>query len=147
MIVYGFPAASRPDVQIQNAINTAKMILDDLQTLNDYWRANSLPTFQVRVGLHSGPVVVGSFGGRVRSDYTAIGPTVNVAARIEAQAEPDSIFMSATSQSYASDIPVDDMGKFKLKGVSESMKLYRVRYKVTNDQATDHSSLKTGRSA
>ena len=59
--------------------------------------------FQMRIGLNSGPVVVASIGDDLRMDYTAIGDTTNLAARMESKAEPGSILvrLSAESAPYA----------------------------------------------
>ena len=50
--------------------------------------------FQMRIGIHSGPVVVGGIGDDLRMDYTAVGDTTNLAARLEASAEPGTVVMS-----------------------------------------------------
>ena len=139
MIVFGFPAATNPKEQVANAIATAIGILGDLRQLNAVWSAGELPTFQVRIGMHSGPVVVGSFGGQFRSDYTAIGPTVNIAARIEAQAEADSIFLSESCAHYISSIPLDDRGVFQLKGVSMPMQLFSINQGYISECFSDYS--------
>ena len=48
----------------------------------------------MRIGLNSGPVVVGAIGNDLRMDYTAVGDTTNLAARMESLAEPGSILIS-----------------------------------------------------
>ena len=48
----------------------------------------------MRIGLNSGPVVVGSIGDDLRMDYTAMGDTANLAARMESSAEPGGILVS-----------------------------------------------------
>jgi class 3 adenylate cyclase len=50
--------------------------------------------FKMRIGLNSGPVVVGSIGDDLRMDYTAIGDTTNLAARVEQAAKPGEVWMS-----------------------------------------------------
>jgi len=133
MVIYGFPKVSEAEDQVLNAIRTAEKIIEDLKALNALWELQALPTFQVRIGIHSGPVVVGSFGSKVRSDYTAIGPTVNIAARIEPKASPDSIFISETCSMYCEGLPMEDMGLFPLKGISEPMRLFRI---LSKDEAS-----------
>lgn len=141
MTIYGYPKATDASRQLYNAINTAWKILEDLAELNVGWSNQSLPTFQVRIGIHSGPVVIGSFGSKVRSDFTAIGPTVNIAARIEPKALPDSIFISEASAKLCSDIEMEDMGPFSLKGITEPMRLFRILSK-----SPAHLQPKLGRS-
>lgn len=53
--------------------------------------------FKLRIGLNSGPVVVGAIGDDLRMDYTAVGDTTNLAARMESLAEPGTIQLSETT--------------------------------------------------
>jgi class 3 adenylate cyclase len=71
---------------------------------------------------------VGMFGGAERSDYTAIGPSVNIAARIQEAAEPSSILVSAAVADYL-ELEEDTITKFsplKLKGVDETVLTFSV---------------------
>ena len=55
--------------------------------------------FQTRTGVHTGPVVVGAIGDNLRLDYTAVGDTTNLAARLQAQAPPGEIFVEKKRKS------------------------------------------------
>jgi class 3 adenylate cyclase len=83
--------------------------------------------FMMRIGLNSGPVVVGSIGDDLHMDYTAIGDTINLAARVEQKAVPGEVWLSqatrSLTQGYFRDEPV---GEVFLKGKAEPQKLYRV---------------------
>jgi class 3 adenylate cyclase len=59
--------------------------------------------FKMRIGLNSGPVVVGAIGDDLRMDYTAVGDTTNLAARMEREARPGSIFVSKNTHLIAKD--------------------------------------------
>jgi adenylate cyclase len=61
------------------------------------------------------------FGSATRSDYTAIGPTVNIAARIQAAAEPDCILVSAAVADYLNDEEIRKCEPLKLKGIDETV--------------------------
>ena len=50
---------------------------------NEKRRREGRPTFDMGIGLHTGPAIVGSFGSRQRLDFTALGDTVNLASRLE----------------------------------------------------------------
>ncbi len=68
--------------------------------LNREWLQVEKHSFQIRIGIHHGPAIVGSFGGKRRSDYTAVGHTVNIASRIEGQARPGKILVTSDVRDY-----------------------------------------------
>jgi len=83
--------------------------------------------FKIRIGLNSGPVVVGSIGDDLRMDYTAIGDTTNLAARIQQAAKPGQVWASQETrniiQNYFQEVRV---GEMPLKGKVEPQSLYRI---------------------
>jgi predicted ATPase len=88
--------------------------------------------FKMRIGLNSGPVVVGSIGDDLRMDYTAMGDTTNLAARIEISAAPGTVLSSGHNfrlvQDYFECLPNE---KLRVKGKEEPQESYRlVRAKV-----------------
>jgi class 3 adenylate cyclase len=54
----------------------------------------SIPTLKMRIGVHTGPVVVGTLGNNLRVEFKAVGDTVNTASRMEGLAEPGSIYVT-----------------------------------------------------
>lgn len=80
-----------------------------------------------RVGIHSGPIVIGAMGDKTRSIIKVLGDTVNLAARIEAQAESGSIWLSETSFRLIEGLTTcHPMGERLLKGKSEPQNLWRL---------------------
>ncbi len=81
----------------------------------------------VRMGLHGGPVVVGKIGDNLRMDYTAVGDTTHLAARLQQLAEPGTIYLSdstyRTIQEYAD---CEVLGRRKVKGRVEPVLVYKV---------------------
>jgi len=89
-------------------------------------RSEGIPV-QIRVGLNSGEVVVRSIGSDLRMDYTAVGQTTHVAARMEQMALPGSILISADSlrlaEGYAE---VKPLGPMSVKGLIDPVEVYEV---------------------
>ncbi len=65
------------------ACRTALAVIDGLSALAPTWKGMGLPEFHVRLGINSGPVVVGNMGSQQRFAYTVMGDTVNLASRLE----------------------------------------------------------------
>src|SRR5262245_14822712 len=77
-------------------------------------------TFRARQGLNTGLVVVGSIGGDLRMDYTAVGDTTNVAARLQQAAEPGRVTVSeATHRLVDGYFEMRALGPIRLKGKAE----------------------------
>lgn len=127
MAIFGAPEEMAPAVQAKKAIKTALEMQAALQKLNLDWARQGLPAFKMRIGIHIGPVIVGSFGSAERTEYTAVGHTVNLASRIEAVAEADCIYFSAALKEYVSEYAWEEAGNFKLKGIDSEVTLYKIR--------------------
>jgi len=83
--------------------------------------------FKVRVGLHSGPVIVGSVGNDLRMDYTAIGDTTNLASRMESMAKQGTVLVSADTHKMARDFfKFGPQGKIKVKGKDKPVEVYEL---------------------
>jgi len=83
--------------------------------------------FKVRMGLHSGPVIVGSIGDDLRMDYTAVGDTTNLAARIQQVALPEQVWVSPETHHMIQNYFQDEFVlETSLKGKAEPQRLYRV---------------------
>ena len=84
-------------------------------------------TFRARQGLNTGLVVVGSIGGDLRMDYTAVGDTTNVAARLQQASEPGRVTISdATQRLVAGYFETRPLGELHLKGKSEPLAAWEV---------------------
>ena len=81
--------------------------------------------FQMRMGIHAGPVVVGAIGDNLRLDYTAIGDTTNLSARLEALAPPGGILVSRAIQRAAQPFfRFRKEGDFDIKGKKEPITVF-----------------------
>ena len=110
------------------AVLAAVRIREALDDWNDERRRDDLPQVRIRIGINTGPVVVGDIGSNRRVDYTVLGNTVNVAARLEeAAAGPGEIIIGEeTYRQLAGRIPAMAMGDLQLKGLSQRTAVYRV---------------------
>jgi class 3 adenylate cyclase len=81
----------------------------------------------VRIGINTGPVVVGAIGDNLRMDYTAVGDTTNLAARLQQHAEPGTILISeANYRLVRDDVQADRLDPIAIKGKSEPVRAYKV---------------------
>jgi signal transduction histidine kinase/response regulator RpfG family c-di-GMP phosphodiesterase len=128
LAIFGAPEELPPSEQVHRAIAAARQMYASLEVLNERWQAQGIGKVQFRCGIHQGTAVVGMFGGSERADYTAIGPSVNIAARIQEAATPDSILISAAVADYL-ELEEDAMTKcspLKLKGVDETVLTFAI---------------------
>ncbi|MDQ3230828.1 MAG: adenylate/guanylate cyclase domain-containing protein [Pseudobdellovibrionaceae bacterium] len=126
MILFGAPEPMEPALQAEAAWRCATRMLEALEALNAFWQSQGWSVLQMRMGMHSGPAVVGSFGGPMRSDYTAIGDTVNLASRIQNAAEPNTMLVT---EEMARHLPMQarrSHGSYQLKGIAGSQVLYEL---------------------
>jgi hypothetical protein len=81
----------------------------------------------MRIGLNSGPVIVGSIGDDLRMDYTAIGDTINLAARIEQAASPGEVWVSQETRGFIRGyFKEESIGEISLKGKAQPQHVYRL---------------------
>jgi adenylate cyclase len=126
MAFFGAPVA-QPDHALR-AVRAAIEIQDGLAAWNARQAADGMPGFRARIGLNSGPVVVGDIGSSRRVDYTVLGNTVNVAARLEALvAQPDDVVLGPETRRLLDDaIPTEPLGEVQLRGLQQKILAYRV---------------------
>lgn len=87
-----------------------------------------LDNVELRIAINSGPVVVGDIGSATRVDYTVLGNTVNVAARIEdAVAKPGQVVLGAATQKAVAHLfPTEHLGNIELRGLKAKLPVFRV---------------------
>ena len=123
-VLFGAPD-EQPD-HAARAVACALALDAFAETYRARWRAEGIPLGRTRIGLHSGPALVGDFGGGRYFDYTAYGNTINTAARLEAanKALGTRICASAAVAERVPDFRGRPAGDLLLRGTSESLRAY-----------------------
>ncbi len=126
MAFFGAPLPQ--DDHAARAVQSALRLTGLVEQWNAERRAEGLDTVEVRVAIHSGPVVVGDIGSASRVDYTVLGNTVNVAARLEEYAsQPGQIVIGETTHAALAGLfPTEHLGDVRLKGLSRKIAIYKV---------------------
>jgi class 3 adenylate cyclase len=122
---FGAPTAHEDDPEraVRCGLDLVRAI-DELDPSHDASEADKL---RVRVGINTGPVVVGVVGTQTASEYTAMGDTVNVAARMQASARPGSVLITAATHRFVSAlVEAVDVGPLELKGKSATVRAYEI---------------------
>ena len=124
---FGYPQAHEDDAR--RAVSAGLGIVEGLAALNRSHAGGNGVELSVRVGIHTGLVVVGEMGGGATREADAIvGETPNVAARLEGLAEPNSVAISAATERLIEGLfECDDLGPQSLKGVSRPVTVFRIR--------------------
>jgi len=129
MAFFGAPV-EQPD-HARRAVEAAIAIRRALEEWNAERRAQGQPEIATRIAINSGPVVVGDIGSNRRVDYTVLGNTINVAARLEqVVAEPGDVVIGETTWrelgEAADTFATEALGEFQLKGLSRPITAYRI---------------------
>ena len=126
MVMFGAPQDISPEAQAKGAAACALAMQEAMEPIVNAWADRGAGQLRMRIGLHQGDAVVGNFGSDRRSDYTCIGPTVNLAARIESAGEPGRVYVSQAMQALLEPGQTEEAGEFELKGIQGASRLYRL---------------------
>jgi class 3 adenylate cyclase len=122
---FGAPLAHEDDPQ--RAVLAGLEIIAGIRTFREQLQEESGLDFNVRVGINTGLVMAGEIGSGQRVNYTAVGDTVNLAARMEQTAQPGTVQITAnTHKLVAALFDCESLGQIEVKGKSEPIQAYRV---------------------
>ena len=122
---FGAPTAHEDDPQ--RAVMAGLEIVASITALREKVARERGLDLNVRVGINTGPVVVGDVGSELKQEYSAMGDAVNVAARMEQTAEPGSVQITEDTYRLIADLfEVEALGGVELKGKRRPVESYRV---------------------
>jgi class 3 adenylate cyclase len=127
MALFGAPIAIEDAPQ--RSIRVAMATHQEMSKLNDRLKKEhtGLPPLKMRIGIHTGPVVVGTLGNDLRVEFKAVGDTVNLASRMETMAEPGATNVTETTFKLTEGLfRFEALGEKPVKGKKEPVKVYRV---------------------
>jgi class 3 adenylate cyclase/tetratricopeptide (TPR) repeat protein len=125
MAIFGAPVALEDAPR--RAVLAALGMQRGLEPLREELAAAHGVDFRMRIGIHTGVVVVGRIGNDLRMDYTAVGDTTNLAARLQAAAPAGGVLVSeTTARLVAGFFETRDLGELTLKGVTGSRRAFEV---------------------
>ncbi len=142
LIYFGFPIAHEDDAH--RALYTGLGILEAMANLKTRLKPEHGVELAVRIGIHTGPVMVGEIGGGGRYESLALGETPNIAARLEGLAQTNTAVISpVTAQLVRRAFVLEELGPHELKGVADPMMLYLV-VGPRDTEHDDHEEMLSG---
>jgi adenylate cyclase len=128
MIFFGDPESKGVKEDAVACTCMAIAMLRRMDELRSEWQElGAERPFQLRIGINTGYCTVGNFGGEDRMDYTIIGNVVNMTARLQTQADVDSILIGHETYSLVKDlVATEEQPPIKVKGFAEPAHCYKV---------------------
>ena len=126
MALFGAPVAleDAPQRAIRSAFAIHREITRYSESLKE--QHHTMPMLQMRTGIHTGLVVVGTIGNDLRVEFTAVGNTVNLASRLESLAMPGTTYVSEDTFELAEEFfRFERQGEKEIKGFSKPVVVYR----------------------
>ncbi|MGE0822974.1 MAG: adenylate/guanylate cyclase domain-containing protein [Candidatus Binatia bacterium] len=119
LVYFGYPTAHEDDA--------VRAVRSGLEIVTAVRQLAYTPPLQVRIGIHTGPVVISEIGAGEHTEKLALGETPNIAARLQGLAEPDTVVISAATQQLVEGLfESQDLGPHTLKGISTPLSMYQV---------------------
>jgi class 3 adenylate cyclase/predicted ATPase len=124
LVYFGYPRAHEDDAQ--RAVRAALAVVDAIRG-SDGAAARNGVTLSVRIGIHTGSVVVGEVGDAGRHELLALGETPNLAARLQTLAEADAILISASTLRLVRGLfEIRELGARSVKGMPAALEVYQI---------------------
>src|SRR5262245_59797378 len=136
LVYFGYPTAHEEDA--------VRAVRSGLEIVAAVGQLEFTQPLQVRIGIHTGPVVVGEIGAGERTERLALGETPNIAARVQGQAAPNTVVISQATYRLAQGLfACEALGPQSLKNVAVPLELYRV-HGASEAQSRFEVAIRTG---
>lgn len=139
MVFFGDPETRGEKEDAIACVHMALEMRDRMVALRAKWKNEGIyKPLHIRCGINTGYCTVGNFGCESRMDYTIVGGQVNLASRLESNAEPDQILISHETFALIKDvIACDEKGEITVKGITRPIQTYQVIDLKENIDDTD----------
>lgn len=129
MALFGAPVGGETDAV--NAVSAAIGMQRRIKEVNLQLAAKGLPKVTLGIGINTGEATVGCIGAEQRSEYTAIGDTVNIASRIEGIAHPGQVLVtSETVKELGDQFQLSEPWTVEVKHIDEPVQIHSVKYET-----------------
>lgn len=135
MVFFGDPETRGVREDARACVEMALKMQEQMKVLGLRWKARGFENpFVIRIGINTGYCNVGNFGSEQRLSYTIIGGEVNIAQRLESQAEPAGILISYETYVHVQDmVQVEERQAIRLKGIARDIKAYAVKGRLSEN--------------
>jgi class 3 adenylate cyclase len=124
LVYFGYPVAHEDDAQ--RAVRAGREIVTTMAALNQE-RDSGMSSLSVRIGIHTGTVIVGALGDMNRRELVALGETPKVATRLQEAADPSTVVLSATTYRLVKNVfSCQSLGRHEVRGLPVASEIYRV---------------------
>ena len=132
MIVFGAPVDRGDAAEARAAVECGLEMLDEVERMNDDWKGSGRPVVKIGCGIHTGMATCGVVGAERRLEYTVIGDTVNLSARLESTTKELGVTIlisESTATLVENYYDVRPMGEVKVKGKTQNTTVFTVSRK------------------
>lgn len=138
MIVFGAPIDRGDIEEARAAVECGLAMLAEVERMNDDWKGTGRPLVKIGCGIHTGSATCGVVGSERRLEYTVIGDTVNLSARLESTTKEFSVpilISEATAKLLGDDYDIRPLGEVKVKGKTQNTKVFTVSRRTATPAA------------
>ena len=129
MVFFGDPETLGDEEDAMKCAEMAIKMRERIASLQSFWKKNGVPNgLKVRMGIATGYCTVGNFGSDLRLDYTVLGGPVNLAARLQAMAEPNGILIDENTFSLIGDAAETEVkGELVPRGFARAVRYHELK--------------------